>query len=104
MSRKWLRKTTASPNAPQSAAAPSIAVLRESEDSHRFSTSAVCHVILHPIALTTWAKEMVGIPASARVAVPPGAWENLLSKLPYILTAVAIGGVLTIQPGLNAEV
>jgi transporter family-2 protein len=27
-----------------------------------------------------------------------------LSKLPYILTAIAIGGVLTIQPGLNAEV
>lgn len=27
-----------------------------------------------------------------------------MSKLPYILTAVAIGGVLTIQPGLNAEV
>src|SRR5258707_15426453 len=50
-SRKWARKTTASPNAPQSAAALSIAVLRESEDSHRFSTSAVCHVILHPIAL-----------------------------------------------------
>src|SRR5438876_12413921 len=51
MSRKWVRKTTASPNAPQSAAAPSIAVLRESEDSHRFSTSAACHVLLHPIAL-----------------------------------------------------
>jgi transporter family-2 protein len=27
-----------------------------------------------------------------------------LSKLPYILVAVAIGGALTIQPGLNAEV
>ncbi len=27
-----------------------------------------------------------------------------MSKLPYILTAVAIGGVLTIQPALNAEV
>ena len=27
-----------------------------------------------------------------------------MSKLPYILTAIAIGGVLTIQPGLNAEV
>ena len=27
-----------------------------------------------------------------------------MSKLPYILTAVAIGGVLTLQPGLNAEV
>src|SRR5882757_9746835 len=51
MSRKWLRKTTASPNAPQSAAVQSIAVLRESEDSHRFSTSAVCHELLHPIAL-----------------------------------------------------
>jgi transporter family-2 protein len=25
-------------------------------------------------------------------------------KLPYILTAVAIGGVLSLQPGLNAEV
>src|ERR1700693_1312918 len=30
--------------------------------------------------------------------------EKRLSKLPYILTAIAIGGVLTIQPGLNAEV
>ena len=27
-----------------------------------------------------------------------------MSKLPYIVTAVAIGGVLTIQPGLNADV
>ena len=27
-----------------------------------------------------------------------------MSKLPYILTAIAIGGALTIQPGLNAEV
>jgi transporter family-2 protein len=27
-----------------------------------------------------------------------------LSKLPYVLTAVVIGGVLTMQPGLNAEV
>ncbi len=27
-----------------------------------------------------------------------------MSKLPYVLTAIAIGGVLTIQPGLNAEV
>src|SRR5260221_10716644 len=51
MSRKWVRKKPASPNAPQSAAALSIAVLRESENSHRFSTSAVCPVILHPIAL-----------------------------------------------------
>ena len=27
-----------------------------------------------------------------------------LSKLPYVLTAIAIGGVLTIQPALNADV
>jgi transporter family-2 protein len=27
-----------------------------------------------------------------------------LSKLPFILVAVVIGGVLTLQPGLNADV
>ena len=27
-----------------------------------------------------------------------------MSKLPYVLTAIALGGVLTMQPGLNAEV
>jgi uncharacterized membrane protein YdcZ (DUF606 family) len=26
-----------------------------------------------------------------------------LSKLPYILIAIAVGGVLTLQPGLNAD-
>jgi transporter family-2 protein len=31
-------------------------------------------------------------------------YEVTLTKLPFILTAIAIGGVLALQPGLNAEV
>jgi uncharacterized RDD family membrane protein YckC len=56
MSLKYFRKTTASPNAPQVAATPSIVVLREStqrttKDSalQRFVTH-----FLHPIALGWW--------------------------------------------------
>jgi hypothetical protein len=55
MSLKYRRKTTASPNASQSVATPSIAVLRES--TQRTATDSalqrfVTH-FLHPIALTS---------------------------------------------------
>src|ERR1700674_5433802 len=46
---KPFRKTTVSPIAPYPSAEPNIAhPPRESEDHHRFSTSAACHVLPSP--------------------------------------------------------
>jgi hypothetical protein len=47
--------------APSSAAESSmVSSAPRIEDTHRFSTLAVCHVLLHPIALTTREIALVG--------------------------------------------
>jgi hypothetical protein len=58
-SLKCSRKTTLSPTAPSTPAAGSIASsANESEEHDRFSTSAICHELLHPITLEERCKKV----------------------------------------------